>query len=65
MQYVRWINLIMGVTGVWLIASPFVLGYTERTPFINDLIVGIVVVVVSAIHGYLEFKIPAMKPSAA
>lgn len=66
MQYVRWINLIMGLIGVWLIASPFILGFTDtRTPYINSLIVGIVVVVVSAIHGYLEFKIPTLKPGLA
>lgn len=66
MEYVKWINLIMGIFGVWLIASPYILGFAEsRAPFFNNLIVGILVVVVAAIHGYLEFKIPTMRPSTA
>ncbi len=41
-----WINLILGV---WLIISPFLLGYTAVAAAVwNDVIVGLVVVVLTA-----------------
>ena len=45
----RTLDWIDAVIGIWLIVAPFVLGYTTVTAALwNDIIVGIVVVVLSA-----------------
>jgi len=41
-----WVNTVIGL---WLIAAPFILNYTRLTPALwNDIIVGIITVVLSA-----------------
>lgn len=42
-----WLSIINILLGLWLIAAPFVLGYTNSTPFWNDIIVGIIVAVMA------------------
>lgn len=48
MPWLSWLSVLLGV---WLIISPWVLGFTTNTnAFWNAILVGIAVVVVSAAH---------------
>lgn len=38
----RWCCIVSLIAGVWLIAAPFVLGYSG-TPLWNDIIIGIII----------------------
>ena len=40
-----WVSWLNAVLGFWLIIAPFVLGYPEPTPRWNDIILGIIIVV--------------------
>ncbi len=42
--WLSWINI---VAGIWLIIAPFVLGYANIGPRINDIILGIIVAAVA------------------
>lgn len=49
MNYVPWINFILGL---WLIISPFLLGYSNVRPAMwNEMIVGILVLIFSSTLG--------------
>lgn len=49
MSYVPWINFILGL---WLIISPFLLGYSDVRPAMwNQIIVGILVLIFSSTLG--------------
>lgn len=48
-----WINLI---TGIWLIAAPFVLGYSYNTPKTNDIWLGAVVGILALIRAFNPFR---------
>jgi len=55
-----WINLAVGI---WLILAPFLLGYTAvATAVLNDVIVGLVVVVLA---GWGVYTISHLHPHAA
>ena len=48
-QNTRWLSWITLLSGLWLIISPFVLGYTGTSAATtNDIIVGIIVALLSA-----------------
>lgn len=49
MSYVPWINFILGL---WLIISPFLLGYSNVRPAMwNEIIVGVLVLIFSSTLG--------------
>ncbi|TAK09879.1 MAG: hypothetical protein EPO39_01475 [Candidatus Manganitrophaceae bacterium] len=49
MNYVPWINFILGL---WLIISPFLLGYSHVRPAMwNEIIVGVLVLIFSSTVG--------------
>ena len=50
-NWINWANIILGF---WLIIAPFVLGYTFATSQWNDIILGIVVVVLGAWSAVLK-----------
>lgn len=43
-QWLSWINIL---AGIWLIIAPFVLGYAITTPRWNDIILGIIVIILA------------------
>ncbi|MFW6060073.1 MAG: SPW repeat protein [Phycisphaeraceae bacterium] len=43
--WLSWVNVVLGL---WLIAAPFVLGYFEPEAIWNDVILGIVVLILAA-----------------
>ena len=45
---VRWANIPLGV---WLLAAPWILGYEETMPIINDMAAGVVVIGLSLVKG--------------
>ncbi|HEV7349961.1 SPW repeat protein [Telluribacter sp.] len=42
------------LTGLWLLAAPWVFGYSETMPIINDMAVGALVLVFSFVEGKIE-----------
>ncbi len=49
MHYVPWINFILGL---WLIISPFLLGYSNVRPAMwNEIIIGVLVLIFSSTMG--------------
>lgn len=42
-----WLNWVNILAGLWLIIAPFVLAYTTIAPMWNDIILGVIVVVLS------------------
>ncbi|CAI4030815.1 hypothetical protein DNFV4_01245 [Nitrospira tepida] len=54
MKYLPW---ILAVVAVWLIAAPFLLGYAETGPAMqNDIAVGVVMLLGALIWGYGEWR---------
>ena len=66
---VGWVNIVLGI---WLIIAPFVLGYTAEAVTVgetngmaalwNDIILGIIIVVLAAISVYATHKAPPPRP---
>ncbi len=42
--WLSWINIL---AGIWLIIAPFVLGYANSAPRLNDIILGVIVAAVA------------------
>lgn len=54
MKYLPW---LLAVIGVWLIAAPFLLGYAQTEPALqNDVGVGVVIVVGALFWGFSELR---------
>lgn len=59
LQYLSGFNIILGL---WLVISPFVLGFSEiQSAFLSSVITGCVVFVVSIVEEYLSYKGAEMK----
>jgi len=43
-----WLSWVNAVAGLWLIFAPSILGYVLAAPRVNDIVVGIIVVALSA-----------------
>lgn len=43
-NWLSWVNVILGF---WLIVAPFILGYPIATPRWNDIILGIIIIVLN------------------
>lgn len=53
MAWPGWLNVVNIVAGIWLIISPFVLGFTTNTAAMwNAIILGIIVLVIAAVSAY-------------
>jgi hypothetical protein len=62
LPWLSWIELVLGA---WLIAAPFVLGYADVSrPFVNDVIVGAIVVFLSGFSA-LAYRISSYPPGSA
>src|SRR5579884_3856539 len=46
-----WVSGINILAGIWLIIAPFVLGYLNNTPRVNDVILGIIVIAMAIWSG--------------
>jgi hypothetical protein len=54
MKAMPWVNIVLGL---WLIASPFVIGYTGDTAaFWNSEVIGFMMVIIT---GAVAFAVPA------
>jgi hypothetical protein len=42
------------LSGAWLLLAPWVLGYEETIPIINDMAVGVLVIVFALVEGKIE-----------
>lgn len=49
----EWLNLIVGL---WLIASPWVLGFPRASAMLVDVVIGIIVVVLAAIELWYSWQ---------
>ena len=53
-----WLSWIIAIVGIWEIAAPFILGYTDSTRALwNSVILGILILIFSLIRG-LSFQMP-------
>lgn len=53
MAWPGWLNVINILAGIWLIVSPWVLGFTSNTTALwNAVILGIIVLVIAAVSAY-------------
>ena len=43
--WLSWANIVLGL---WLIAAPFVIGYSGQAPLYNDIVLGIIVIGLAA-----------------
>lgn len=60
-----WLSWVMLLLGLWLIISPFVLGFGGLTrPMLSTLIAGIAVVLLSAFSG-ITYRISGYPPASA
>lgn len=50
-----WLDGILLLAGIWLVLAPYVLGYTNSSASINDILLGLVVLVLSV----WDLRIPA------
>ncbi len=51
----EWLNLIVGV---WVIVSPWVLGFPRTTAMTVDVVIGILVAVLAAIELWIKYQQP-------
>lgn len=48
-----WLSWLTGPVGVWLIVAPFVLHYNRGIAYGNEIVFGLIIAVLSLIHGSL------------
>ncbi len=46
--WVRWPSALNLAAGIWLVAAPFALGFSTRAAIANDVVVGVLVIMMSA-----------------
>src|SRR5918911_1024656 len=60
-----WLSWLAFLLGLWLIASPFILGYDgQLRPMLSDVLAGIAVVFLSGFSG-LAYRISGYPPASA
>lgn len=50
---VRKVNVL---TGLWLLVAPWVLGYEYALPIVNDMAVGVLVIILAQVEGKIEAR---------
>jgi uncharacterized membrane protein YqhA len=54
-EWEEWLNL---VTGLWAIASPWVLGFQETTAMTVHVVIGVIVAVLAAVELWMRYQNP-------
>ncbi|HEY6861176.1 MAG TPA: SPW repeat protein [Pseudolabrys sp.] len=57
----EWLNLIMGL---WVLASPWVLGFASGTPMQIHIVIGLIVAVLAALEIWILYQRPPRRTAA-
>lgn len=52
-----WVSWLIGISGLWLVLAPFILGFTESAVLWNELSVGIVVTILGFLSSVITIPI--------
>jgi hypothetical protein len=55
-EAMRNIRLLNCLIGLWLFFAPFILGYSQVFPIANDIVAGILVIMLSTIRGKKDYR---------